>query len=90
MIDKDTHDNWKLDNGDDGKHHCDDCGEQVNRESDLSETTGCRDIQYICNICAERYDLCQRCDRPTISSEYCHDEYCDSCCDILADKSLED
>ena len=42
----------------------------------------------ICEYCAEKYDTCQRCDRVIVESEYCHDEYCDSCCDILADKGL--
>lgn len=90
MIDKDTHDNWKLDNGDDGKHYCDKCDEGVSRIEGLVEVTGYKRWEMICEYCAEKYDTCQRCDRAIVESEYCHDEYCDSCCDILADKSLED
>lgn len=88
MIDKDTHDNWKLDNGESHIHHCDDCHEEVNRESDLNETTGCNDVKYICNICTERYDICFDCNRPIIHSEYGY-EGMNFCCDSCIDKKID-
>lgn len=78
------HDNEKAMNYYPNDHKCDLCEEVVSKQSDLNEATGRRGIELVCERCSEDHDVCGRCDRVIVASEYCH-EYCDSCCDIIAD-----
>ena len=78
-----NYDAWRLDNGESNSCHCEKCEEKVKSDSELYEMTN---DEYYCPRCAEDYQVCARCSRGIIDSDYSHDELCDSCCDIQADK----
>lgn len=80
----DSYDKWKLGLDKDDRHKCDHCEQLVDHVYD--DTDG----DEICEDCSENYEMCTKCDVIIVSDqEYCHDEYCDACCDKIADRLLD-
>ena len=81
-----NYDNWKLASPNENCK-CDRC--EMESKS-LNEVTGSRDYETMCDDCAEDFNICGKCERVIIKSDFAHDELCDNCCFSLSEAYDED
>lgn len=78
-----NYDAWRLASPyDDEKCTCDKCEEEVTDEKLFETSNG----DYYCERCAEDYQTCSSCGCAIVSSDYDHEELCDSCVDKRVDR----
>lgn len=80
-----NYDAWRLASPYDEQNcSCDKCEKKLYDETELTETT---EGDYRCESCSSDYESCSSCGVVIISSDYGHDELCDSCVDRAVDKA---